>query len=149
MESINTGYEQFALKKQKQKRFPFCVSANTWIAKDTSNLAWQILDTKTNILSLFAESLLWRIKGAGKYKQSIFCNCSSSGLCVMPPWRPCFDGLQYLHREVSILILRLGYIWCCMKGIKKQSFVRIFKAFLNYIWPRAVVSCRTISPLYV
>lgn len=60
MESINTGHEQFALKKQKKQKklFPFCVSANTWIAKDTSNLAWQILDTRTNILSLFAESLL-------------------------------------------------------------------------------------------
>lgn len=28
-----------------------------------SNLAWQILDTKTKILSLFAESLLWQSKG--------------------------------------------------------------------------------------
>lgn len=28
-----------------------------------SNLAWQILDTKTKILSLFAESLLWQSEG--------------------------------------------------------------------------------------
>lgn len=28
-----------------------------------SNLAWQILDTKTKIPSLFAESLLWQSKG--------------------------------------------------------------------------------------
>lgn len=41
----------------------FSVLANTWIAMDMSNLAWQILDTKTKILSLFAESLLWQCKG--------------------------------------------------------------------------------------
>lgn len=53
--------------------------------KHGSNLAGQILSAKTNNPSLFAESLLRQIKGAGKYKQSIFCNCSSSRLCVMPP----------------------------------------------------------------
>lgn len=68
--------------KSIDKCIPFCVSTTTWIANDTNNLAWQILHTKTKILSLFAESLLWQIKGAGKYKQSIFCNCGSSGLCA-------------------------------------------------------------------
>lgn len=33
------------------------------IAEDMSHLAWQILDTKTKILSLFAERLLWQSRG--------------------------------------------------------------------------------------
>lgn len=60
METVTTKQENVSLKK---KLSPFCVSAKTWIAKDMSNLAWQILDTKTKILSLFAESLLWQSKG--------------------------------------------------------------------------------------
>lgn len=61
METETTKQENISLKKKKLS--PFCVSANTWIAKDMSNLAWQILDTKTKILSLFAEPLLWQSKG--------------------------------------------------------------------------------------
>lgn len=45
MEIISVVLEQFA-------------SENTCFAKDTQSLAWQILDTGTKILRLFAESLL-------------------------------------------------------------------------------------------
>lgn len=58
--ATETSWRKFLWKK---KLSPFCVSANMWIAKDMSNLAWQILDTKTKILRLFAESLLWQSKG--------------------------------------------------------------------------------------
>lgn len=48
------------LKRKSDFFFLFCYvfQLTRWITKDTSNLAWQILDKNTKIPRLFAESLL-------------------------------------------------------------------------------------------
>lgn len=62
-----------------------------------------------------------RSRELGNINRAYSVIAAALGCVLMPPWRPCFDGLQYLLREVSILILRLRHIWCCMKSRKTET----------------------------
>lgn len=81
-----------------------------------------------------------RSRELGNINRACSVIAAALGCVLMPPWRPCFDGLQYLLREVSILILRLRHIWCCMRDIKKDTEFKIVFEF----YFRIVVLCTLI-----
>lgn len=64
-----------------------------------------------------------RSRELGNINRAYSVIAAALGCVLMPPWRPCFDVLQYLLRKVSILILRPRHIWCCVKREFKKNLL--------------------------